>query len=167
VVDDADDRAVEGATRLLRVTPEEMAAIHDGQLGATVKAAEFLERLPRTPRRGTWDDAVWLGFREERVRPALARELGRDSFDLDVMRATVVREKGALQMYSLLCGCRVDGEERFVRLWGRQFATVEAAERDLAEAEGTDRRVLFASPADRILIEADLGQARLPELMDC
>jgi hypothetical protein len=164
VSQEADDRTVATATRLLAVRPDDMSAIHNGELGAAARTAEFLEQLPRAPRRETWADSTGLGFREERVRSALAGELGTDIFKLDVLRATYLRTVPDGELYSLVCGCRVDGSERFVRLWGRQYIGEEAVERERLAADGSSRRVLFASPPDRLLIEADLGQQMLPPL---
>jgi len=160
----ADDRTVAEAARLLAVEPDDMAEIHDGRLGAAAATARFLEQLPRTPRSSTRDDTVQLGFREARLRGALTRELGTDDFRLRDLRAMFLRDVPDGALYSLACACEVGEEERLVRLWARQLATADAVERDAAGAAGSERRILSVSPADRLLIEADLGQQLLPVL---
>jgi hypothetical protein len=164
VTQEADGPTADAVARFLRVRPDEMADIHNGELGAAATTARFLEQLPRSPRPEISERSAWLGFREERVRRALAEELRTESLQLDTARAMFLREVPDGELYGLLCRCTVDGAERSVRLWGRLYGHPGAVERELVTVAGSDRRILFARPEDRILIEADLGQQLLPAL---
>jgi len=163
VTREADDRTVAEAARLLASEPGDLAVIHDGELGAAAKTARFLEDLPRSPRAGTLEESRRLGFRDHRLHAALARELGVDDFELRDLRAMSLRDVPDGELWSLVCRCATAGEERVVRLWARQFASSEAVALDAAAADPS-RRILSASGADRLLIEADLGQRLLPAL---
>jgi hypothetical protein len=166
---EADADTVAAARRLLRVEPEAMAVIHDGELEATAKTATFLEELPRTPRQDTWTECRKLGFTEDRVRSALCALDSSGRLKLYQLRASYLRGMPDQVVFSLVCRYHLDGARRFARLWGRIFRSSTAAHAELEKVRARDscRRLLYASAADRILIEKDLGEAALPSIEEC
>lgn len=158
---EADDGTVAAARRFLALAPDEVRRIHRGDFGAAATTAGFLERLPRSPRPETWSETLALGFPEAAVRAALAACHGGE-VELLRLRSLRLRDLPQGRLHGLLCGWRRGGETGFTRLWARAFHTAEALAADLAAAG--ERRVLFTSAGDCLLIEADLGQGLLPPL---
>jgi hypothetical protein len=69
------------------------------------------------------------------------------------------------ELYSVACRCTIDGADRFLRLWGHRYSSTWAALRGRRNAALMGRRILFASPRRRVLIEPDIGPAELPPLV--
>jgi hypothetical protein len=160
--DEADPATVNAARRLLDVDEEELRAIHDGGFDGVERAADFLEELP-TARRDAWTAATET-FPEEEVRAALQAGVGGGHVDVRLLRAMLLRSLPGAEIHALVCRCETGGDERFLRLWARRYASPWAVRRDRRAAARSGRRVLAASPRRRILIEADPGQALLPPL---
>jgi hypothetical protein len=160
--DEADDRTVAAARKLLSIPADAMRPIHSGGFGASGGAADFLELLAGQ-RQETWSEAV-AKFPEEQVRAALQATVGRSGFDLLQLRAMRLRSLQGEELYSIVCRCGLNGDERFVRLWGRRFSSAWGVRRRRLATARSGRRVLYASPRQRVLIESDAGQASLPPL---
>jgi hypothetical protein len=161
--DEADTATLGAAKRFLAVREQAMRSIHDGAMDATARAADFLEELPTEQRRGTWTEAVET-FPEKHVRAALQAAVGARPVSVVLLRTMRLRTLPGEEVHSLVCRYAVDDDERFVRLWGRLYASGRAARRGQREAVRSGRRVLFASARRRVLIESDLGQSQLPPL---
>jgi hypothetical protein len=163
---DADEVTLAATHRLLRLAPGEMAAVHDGRLDATSKAADFLEALPREPRPGNTADCARLGFTDALVGAALDANHPGQLITLRTMRASRLRVMRDQDIYSLVCRYSVAGREHFARLWGRIFLDAGAAEAeaDAVTASASGRRLLRVCPAERIVIEQDVGEALLPTI---
>jgi hypothetical protein len=160
--DEADDRTLAAARKLLDIPADAMRPIHSGGFDASAGAADFLERLAGQ-RQETWSEAV-AKFPEEQVRAALQARVGRSRFDLLQLRAMRLRSLRGEELYSIVCRYRINGGERFLRLWGRRFSSSWGVRRRRLDAVRSGQRVLYASPRQRVLIESDAGQALLPPL---
>lgn len=160
---DADAATLRAAERLLRVPEHAMRSLHDGGFDASVRAADFLESLPAGQREGAWTEAI-AKFPEKRVRVAVRAAVRTRSVRVDLLRAMRLRLLPGEEVHSLVCRCTVDGAERFLRLWARRYSSGREARRARREAARAGRRVLFASPRQRLLIEPDAGQTLLPPL---
>ena len=161
--EDADPATVAAAGRFLEVGEQAMASIHDGEFDASVRAADFLETVPASQRSEASTEAV-RKFPEKQVRAAVRKATGRRSVSVLLMRAMRLRSLPGEEVHSLVCRYTIDGAERFLRLWGHRYASGRAVKRGRREAARSGRRVLFASPRERVLIESDLGQSMLPPL---
>lgn len=162
----ADDETVARARRFLDLAPDEMLAVHDGGLGAAARTVAFLESLPRAPRTGTLAECAADGIDPEAIGRAIAAlEPGAQ---LSGLRATRLREPRGQRLDAVLARGRVDGRDVVHRLWLRRFDDDDAFERERAQAEdpAAGRRVLHGSRAGRLLVEADIGEAALPEIGD-
>ena len=162
--DEADRATLAAAARLFDVPERAMYSIHDGSFDATASAADFLEGLSAEQRPETWTETVDV-FPETQVREALRTAVGGQEVSLLLLRAMRLRTLPREEVHSLVCRCRVDGGERFLRLWGHRYASGRAAKLAQREAVRSGRHVLFASPRRRVLIEPDLGQELLPPLL--
>jgi hypothetical protein len=162
--DEADPATVAAAMRFLELPEQAMRSIHAGGFDATARAAEFLEALPAEQRADARAEAAEK-FPEKHVRSALRSAFGGQTVTLRLLRAMRLRSLPGEEVYSLACRCTIDGAERFLRLWGRRYSSPWGVRRGRREAAHAGRRVLFASPRRRLLIEADAGQAELPPLV--
>jgi hypothetical protein len=162
---EADAATVAAARHMLALGPEALAGVHDGSLRAAPRAAEFLERLRLRSPAETLTGAEELGIDARAFRRALRAHLGRPPRGLAV-RAMYSRELPDCCIHAVVCRSEVDGDRTCVRLWGRVYASRRAARRDRRAARDNDsqRRVLYFSGRRRLMLELDLGQARLPPL---
>lgn len=161
---EADSATVAAARRLLELSGDDMAVVHNGELQATAKAAGFLEVLPRRPRPQTTAECERLGLSPALVERALRRQHPHGRVTIDLLRAARVRLLPGQQVYGLGCHYAVDGERRFARLWARLCESRRAAEAEAARASGTGRNLLLLAATERLLIEEAVGEAVLPSL---
>ncbi|HBY92992.1 MAG: hypothetical protein M5U01_14960 [Ardenticatenaceae bacterium] len=161
---EADAATIAAARRFLSNEKAEMDGVHSGELGAVAKAADFLERLPRDRLRETSRECFARGFTPGNIQAALRRQVQGQAVMLRALRSTRLRRMADSQLHALLCRYTVAGEERVARLWGRLYDSGEAARADGESAVRSERQVLYFSAAERVLIEADIGQAMLPPL---
>ena len=161
---EADAATVAAARRFLNLTKDKIGVTHNGEFGATARAAGFLELLALSPRQNTWDGCARFGFSEPIIRAALGSLHPYNRLIVRQLRAMRLRALPGHQIFSLVCRYTLDTDEQFVRMWGHIFKSRKAAEAEWnqARASGSGRGVLYYSRQDRLLIERDLGAAALP-----
>jgi hypothetical protein len=162
--DFADDATLDAAQRFLGLPPDAMDAIHDGRFAAAAQAADFIEQLPRTPRSDTTAECLEQGFTRQALVAALRSAFPDHSVALGALRSMLLRERPDHDTFALLCDCLVDDQQRAVRLWGHRYASEGGLVQEAQAAAEQGRKVLHVSAADRVLIEADVGQAMLPPI---
>jgi hypothetical protein len=158
------------AKKYLNMDPDELLSVHNGELSALSKAADFLESLPGLRRQEKTVSATQLGFSKKRLKAALRRldHTLDEKIEVQQIRSTRLRFlKNCHSIYSVLCDYSVDGEPRVARLWGHTFPTLIQAILEIkALMDGKSRRrFLFFSPVGRILIELDMGVEILPSYL--
>jgi hypothetical protein len=158
---DADEATVRAARTFLRME-DGARAVHDGRLDAAAKAADFLEAVPPTPRRDASPEAARLGFTAVRMERAIRRLEPRGRLVIQQTRASHLRSMDAHDLHSVVCEYSLDGEARFVRLWGRTFHTRPRVTLELDMGEGLLPDVK-AAPARRL---SRLRRIRLPYRKD-
>jgi hypothetical protein len=139
--------------------------LHAGPLDAVTRAADFLEQVSRRPRADTTAACACQGYPIPLLEAALDARF-RSGVTVRRARCTRLRHSAAGRVDAIACEFTVRDRQSFTVLWGRRYASAESAAADLAAATapGSSRRVLFASPAERLLIERDVGEAELPPL---
>lgn len=163
---EADPVILEKARQFLNMDSIEMSAVHNGEFGAAAKSADFLEAFPLKQREGTWRECSKWGFTKARIFTALENLHPGKKVDLFLMRCMRLRNLTAYKIYSIICGCTIDGKKQFTRLWGRVYDSQKAAEKNFQKEYSRDpkRQVYYFSAPDLLLVEADCGQAMLPRL---
>lgn len=142
-------------------------AVHNGDLGAAARTADYLEALPRHPRPDTTADAALNGFRPRRVARALRTLYPRGVLDVGSVRCSYLRSFPDHEVHSVVCHYTADGVPRFMRLWGRLFPTREALRHETQRAtQDPQRGVLLSTATGRMLIERDLGTDVLPGIRE-
>jgi len=162
---DADPAAVAAARRFLETDPAALRSVHEGGLGAAAQAAEFLERLPRTPRGDATEDSAAVGFTPKRIQAALRELAPRSAPVVREVRATSLRDFPDHRIWLVACRYSVGDETRFVRLWGRLFTSARALIAESRRA-APGRRILYVSGRERMMLELDLGEEVLPSIVD-
>lgn len=161
---EADAATIAASHRLLQIDLDRMDGLHNGRRGAAIESADFLENLPRTPRRDAWRECLRLGFTEEAILQSLKTQHPKRELSVFKLRASCLRNLKDYQVYSLLCGYYLDGERQHERWWGRLYSSRKAAKTDFREAVDAGRHVLYFSDRKRIMIEFDVGEELLPRL---
>jgi hypothetical protein len=163
---EADRETTRAAVRFLKTSPREMACLHDNRFGGTALVADFLERLPRTPRGETTAECERLGYSREMVQAAVEQLRGSAAARVHWVRATRLRNVAGGRIDSLTALYDEGGACRQAFLWGRTYDARTAARRDseAATEQGSPRRVLHRSADGLTLIELDVGEPNLPPL---
>jgi hypothetical protein len=164
---EADAVVVEAALKLLRASPDELAATHDGRFDAVPRAALFLEQLPTTPRVGTEAESIALGFTRPRLRKALAAKFAAPDLRLRTWRSFRLRVTPEYELFMVVAHVRVNGRWEAARLWARRYADPRQAK--VAHADARVRQngglySLYYSARSRTLFADDFGEAELPVL---
>jgi hypothetical protein len=163
---EADRETTRVAQRFLKTSPREMASLHNNRFGGTALVADFIERLPRTPRKETTAECERLGYSREMVQAAVERLRGGAIARVHWVRATRLRNVPGGRIDSVTALYEGDGVCRQALLWGRVYHDRAAARRDSEAAAQQDspRRVLHRSPNGLTVIELDIGEGNLPPL---
>ena len=164
---EADAAVVEAARELLATAPRELAAIHDGSFDATVRAALFLEQLPKTPRAGTEAESIALGFTRPRLRKALVAKFAAPDLRLRTWRSFRLRVTPEYELFMVVAQVRVNRRWESARLWARRYPDARKARGAYAEAragQNGDLHTLYYSARSRTLFADDFGEAELPVL---
>jgi hypothetical protein len=157
---EADDGTVAAAIRMLRTDRAEMRFLHDGTFGAETVAADFLERIPRTPRTTTTRAAERLGYHHSLVWDALRKlEAGRQIEFVGTVRATQLRRCDWGCVDYVTCNYESCGVRKQAFLWGRSYVSRQAA-----CAAGRVGQALACSRDGLHSLELDGGEESLPPL---
>jgi hypothetical protein len=163
---EADRRTIAAAKRFLAQDPAAMAAVHDGTWDAAGRASAFLTSMARSPRTGAREEAAVLGITHERLVHALRSARPVEDVELTSWRAVRARATADHILYIVVVLFRADGQDASDRLWARIYPSTSAALHDYEATQQTEtwRQVRYFAPRERIMLEAAVGEARLPQL---
>jgi hypothetical protein len=161
---EADTSLLEEAQKFLNMSPERMSAVHNGEFGAAAKTADFIESFPLNQRQETVCSIT--GNAQKYIFDVLEKLHPGKKVTPFLVRYLCVRILTGFRLYTIVCGCSVDGTKKYIRLWGRFYDSREAAEENFREeyAQDSKRQVYFFSVDEQVLVEADVGQSILPRL---
>jgi|GEM_PF-1523732 len=165
----ADPDTVIALREFLQLDSDALTVIHNGAFDAVEQAADYLEALPLVRRQGVCQHTAQLGFTKERIYEAVAVLEKNRHVEIHECRSSSLRGMPSQKVLALTCAYSVGGARRFARLWGRLFRSPAATDAELkcAAVAGSRREILYASSADRVVIEKDLGEALLPTTKEC
>jgi hypothetical protein len=159
---------LEIAGKYLNMKPEDMHDVHNGELGAAAKSADFLETISSQPRQEHSNESARLGFTKKMVESALKNLERSHSIALIQVRSTRLRVlKHVHNIHALVCEYSVNGERRTARLWGHTFLSLWKSVSEARQIMGRNskRRLLYYSPIGHTLIELDVGVEILPSYL--
>jgi hypothetical protein len=163
---EADPQTLDAFDRFLQLDPAEIRTLHHGGFDGLTQAADFLESLPRTPRRETTEETAHLDYTRAAVAEGLAALHPGSNIEVDWIRATRLRNYPQCRIDFVTAGYTCSGRRKQAFLWGRRYAALCFAEQDRALAEDpcSQRCFLFRSKDGLLILEKDAGESRLPPL---
>lgn len=166
---EADRRTIESARHLLELPAGALAPVHAGASSGVGDAADFLDRFPARPRAAAPQEWTALGLSRDHILAALKALHPGTTIDLRSVRAMRLRSLPELDIIAISCGYSQGRTEAHARLWARTYPTEDIARADCQRlvSESPARRILFSSSPDRVLLEANVGEAKLPPVNEC
>lgn len=152
--------------RLLGTSPDELCHLHDGSFGARSAVADFLERLPSTPRGQTTEECLRLGYPAAMFLEVLSKRHPDATVSIDSVRCTRLRDMQWGYIDSVVCSYTIKSQRKAIFLWARRYKSRWVAKRDLflAGLPTSGRRVLFVSRDGLSMLEEDMGELVLPTI---
>lgn len=162
---DAEPVVVQAAERFLKLERSSLHVVHDGRFDATEQAADLLQSIRREPRVVCPTEREPFGYSSGLIRSLLsACYSDDDDVQLEDFRISRIRRFSDRVLDSIVCKVRLRREASSLALWGHFHADEAAYARalEIAEAEGTERKVIWRSSLFRFFAEVDLGERLLP-----
>jgi hypothetical protein len=150
----------------LQLNSDDIRYLHHGGFNGLTQAADFIENLPRSPRRETNGETAQLGYTPAIITQSLAALHPGSPIDLQWTRSTRLRTYPQCLIDCITAKYVASGRSRQAFLWGRRYSDERSADYDRALAEDplSTRRTLFRSEDKLLIVETDAGESRLPPL---
>jgi hypothetical protein len=165
---EANANTMSAARRFLKMDPQLLRVVHDGELEAATKTSVYLENLAPEPRNNTILEVERLGIMQRHLDMAIQKLRGERPHIFHLARANYLRKYLDHDLFNVVCEYSLGGRKFFDRFWARRFRTRFGMLKEYRRAMSNEsrREVLLTSPLNRLLIEVDMGDETLPSIKE-